>query len=152
MILALFDEAVAWLVAREQPGQWGREPPSQRPETRVRVQEMATGGGLRVAQHDGVTVGALVVGTAPRYAPRREESELYLVLLLVSRKQAGQSIGTHLIDIAVNEARERGAVLLRVDCWAGAPGLIRYYERHAFTRAETFCLNGWDGQILERKL
>lgn len=57
---------------------------------------MATGGGLWVAHHDDITVGALVVGAAPGYAPWREESELYLVLLLVSRRHAGHSIGTHL--------------------------------------------------------
>jgi hypothetical protein len=31
LVLALFDEAVAWLVARGQPGQWGTQPWSQRP-------------------------------------------------------------------------------------------------------------------------
>ena len=31
-LLALFDEAVAWMVARGQEGQWGSRPFSERPE------------------------------------------------------------------------------------------------------------------------
>lgn len=37
---------------------------------------------------------------------------------------------------------------LRVDCWAH-PGLIGFYERQGFTRAERFEVgDGWRGQVL----
>src|SRR3954465_5205598 len=36
-LLALFDEAVAWMVARGQTGQWGDRPFSQRAETGARA-------------------------------------------------------------------------------------------------------------------
>ena len=40
-LLALFDEAVAWMIARGQTGQWGDRLFSERPESRGRVHEMA---------------------------------------------------------------------------------------------------------------
>src|SRR6185436_5960728 len=36
-LVALFDDAVAWLVARGQTGQWGSEPPADVPELYVLV-------------------------------------------------------------------------------------------------------------------
>jgi len=61
VVVALFDDAVAWLVARGQTGQWGSEPFSQRADSRERVHAFATGGGLRIAERDG----------APRDPPAR---------------------------------------------------------------------------------
>src|SRR5207248_2107926 len=49
-LLALFDEAVAWMVARGQPGQWGDRPFSERPEARRRVREFAARPGLWIAE------------------------------------------------------------------------------------------------------
>ena len=45
-VLALFDEAVAWLVARGQPGQWGTEPFSAFPARVERAEAWASSGGL----------------------------------------------------------------------------------------------------------
>ena len=75
-VLALFDEAVEWLVARGQTGQWGSEPFSAG-EKRVAVAaEWASGGGLRVAEdEDGEAVGAIVLGARPAWvSPRRRPS------------------------------------------------------------------------------
>lgn len=147
-VLDLFDEAARWLVARGQTGQWGAEPPSDRPATRRRVERMAAGGGLRIAEREGVAVGAVSVGAAPDYVPRVPQAELYIELLLASRRHAGQGIGAHLIAVAREIARAGDAEVLRVDCWAGAPGLVRWYERQGFRPAGTFAIEGWTGQIL----
>jgi len=61
-LLALFDDAVAWLVARDQTGQWGSEPFSERPKTVERVETWAASGGLWFAVEDGVDAGAIVLG------------------------------------------------------------------------------------------
>ena len=149
-LLGLFDEAVAWMVARGQAQQWGAEPWSGDPAARERVAGLIGGGGLRVAQRDGEDVGALIVGRAPPHVPAIAESELYIELLLVSRRFAGARIGERLVQRAVAEARERGVAVLRVDCWAGAPTLVAWYEARGFTRAGTFTADvrgGWQGQV-----
>src|SRR3954451_24685127 len=56
-LLALFDEAVAWMVARGQTGQWGDRPFSERAETRARVREFAEHPGLWIAERDGEPLG-----------------------------------------------------------------------------------------------
>jgi GNAT superfamily N-acetyltransferase len=149
VLLGLFDEAVAWLVARGQTGQWGAEPFSARPSTAERVRSWARGGGLRVAQEDGEAVGALVLGRRPAWVPPVPEAERYVEALVTSRRHAGRGVGAALLRRAREEARAGGVALLRVDCWAGAPGLVAWYERQGFTRAGTFEVDGWRGQVLE---
>lgn len=107
MLLRLFDEAIEWLVTRDQTGQWGSEPYSSRADGVEQVQRLAAGGGLRIAELDDQPVGALVIGSAPAYVPAVENRELYIQLLLTSRRHAGQSIGTRLIEQAIIEARQR---------------------------------------------
>ena len=52
-LLALFDEAVAWMVARGQERQWGDRPFSERPDALRRVRGMARHEGLWIAELDG---------------------------------------------------------------------------------------------------
>jgi GNAT superfamily N-acetyltransferase len=124
-VVALFDEAVAWLVERGQTGQW-RATFSERPSLHERVHEFRIGGGLYIAEREDIPVGVLVVGPAPAYAPPTPVPELYIILLVSSRRSAGQGIGGALVDKAVDLAYERGAEVLRVDCWAhaGAGALV----------------------------
>ena len=151
-VIALFDEAVAWLVDRGQTGQWGATPFSERPGIRERVDEFRVGGGLHIAERRGSPVGVLVVGAAPAYAPPAPVPELYIILLLSSRRLAGRGIGGALVNRAVELGYERSAEVLRVDCWAHAPGLVRWYEKQGFSRSNRFELNGWQGQIFTMEL
>lgn len=146
-ILALFDEAVGWMVQRGQPGQWGARPFSERPETRARVREFAEHPGLWIAEHDGEPVGALIVGVRPRHVAPIERSELYIELLISARRHAGNGIGARLARRADEIAVERGVEVLRVDCWAGAPTLVGWYQAQGFTPAGTFDVRGWIGQV-----
>ncbi len=57
-----------------------------------------------------------------------------------------------LINKAIELGYERKAEILRVDCWAHAPGLVRWYEKQGFTRSNRFELNGWQGQIFTMEL
>jgi GNAT superfamily N-acetyltransferase len=147
LLLAWFDEAVRWMVARGQPGQWGSAPFSSRPDGPERVSRLAGGGGLRIAELNREPVAALVVGCAPDYVSPADRPELYIVLVLTSRQHAGKGIGARLVQRAIDEARCADRAILRVDCWAGAPGLMRWYERQGFQRTETFDVNGWAGQV-----
>ena len=146
-VLDLFDEAVAWLVARGQTGQWGTEPFSAFERRIERVREWAGGDGLRIAEISGVPVGALVLGRRAPWVEPTEEPELYVEALVTSRRDAGQDIGGALIRRAVEETRAAGLRLLRVDCWAGAPPLVAWYERQGFIRSGTFVVDGWQGQV-----
>jgi GNAT superfamily N-acetyltransferase len=150
-LLALFDDAVAWLVARGQAGQWGEEPFSARPATVQRAHEWAAGGGLRLAvDGDGAPVGAIVVGEHNEYVPGPTRPELYVQVLLAASTHRGEGIGAALVERAAEEARAAGAEVLRVDCWAGVPELAAHYERLGFHRTGTFDVGGWPGVILER--
>jgi GNAT superfamily N-acetyltransferase len=151
-LLDMLDEAVRWMVARGQVEQWGSEPWSERPERRARAQGLAGGGGLRIAELDGRPVGALVVGRAPDYVPPAAGSELYVELLVTSRVHAGQGIGAALLRHAVAQARAAGCDELRVDCWAGAPPLVAYYEDQGFTRSGRFEVYGKTCQLFTMPL
>ena len=87
-----------------------------------------------------------------RYAPPAPVQELYIILLLSSRRYVGRGIGGALVNKAIELGYERKAEILRVDCWAHAPGLVRWYEKQGFTRSNRFELNGWQGQIFTMEL
>jgi GNAT superfamily N-acetyltransferase len=147
-VVTLFDEAIEWLVGRGLVGQWGEAAFSARPEMRTRIERMLSDHEVRIAEHGGETVGAVVVGPAPHYVPQSELPELYVELLISARRLAGNAIGARLLAATVQLAHERGAKLVRVDCWADAPRLVRFYERQGFVRDGRFDLDGWRGQIL----
>ena len=151
-VVAMFDEAVDWLVDRGQTGQWGATPFSERPGLRERVHGFEIRGGLYIAERDGEPVGVLVLGPAPAYAPPASVPELYIILLLSSRSLAGHGIGHALVNRAAELGYERKAEVLRVDCWAHAPGLVRWYEKQGFERSGRFELNGWQGQVFTMRL
>ena len=147
-VLALFDEAVAWLTARGQTGQWGSEPWSRRASAVARADEWAAGDGLWLAGDGDRVVGALVVGNRPPHVAPIAESELYVVALVTSRARAGEGIGARLLAHAAALARDAGVGVLRVDCWAGAPPLVAFYEGQGFARSGSFAVGGWRGQVL----
>ena len=151
-VIGLFDEAVAWMVARGQTGQWGTEPMSRNPKMVARVRDWAADDGLWMAEDGGAPVGALVVGERPEHVHAAGEPELYVELLLSSRARAGEGIGARLLEHAVALARDAGVPLLRVDCWAGAPKLVGFYEAQGFVRDGTFDVGGWPGQVFSMRL
>lgn len=149
-LLGLFDGAVAWLVARDQPGQWGSEPFSARDSARAHVAELCSSGELRVASLDGEDVAALALGSRPPHVAPIDRPELYINLLLVSRAHAHRGIGEGLVERALAEARAQGVEVVRVDCWAGAPSLVAWYEARGFVRSSRFTVKGdWTGQVFE---
>ena len=153
-LLFLFDEAVQWLTARGLEGQWGSQPWSERPESQKLVLEMTTNSGFTVAEIGPDTVGALIISDdPPPYVPAASEPDLYIDLLLVSRRYTGHRIGSTLLDYARTECRNRGRTLLRLDCWAGGNReLVRYYEGEGFTPTDVFRQGDWPGQLLVQQL
>ncbi|WP_158887021.1 GNAT family N-acetyltransferase [Amycolatopsis anabasis] len=153
-LMKMFDGAVAWLVERGRPGQWGTEPFSGNPKREKRVHGMATSGGLAIAEIGGEPAGATcLVETPPAHIPPVAERELYIDLLITAREHTGRGVGGALIEHAREETRRRGISLLRVDCWAGGGGdLVRYYVGQGFTPTVQFEVNGWIGQVFEQRV
>ncbi|WP_027928558.1 GNAT family N-acetyltransferase [Amycolatopsis benzoatilytica] len=153
VLLGFFDEAVEWLVARGSAGQWGAEPWSGIPKRVERVREYAADPEFRMAEVGGKPAGALVLGRVMPYAPQVDEPELYVRLLITSRRFAGHRVGSRLLRHSMDEAKRRGIELVRVDCWAGGDGdLPRYYQSQGFTPTEQFTVDGWLGQVLEQRV
>ena len=153
-LLGFFDEAVEWLVARGSSKQWGTEPWSRVPKRIERVKGMAADPGLRIAVVDGEAAGALIVSEEhDPHVPAVDERELYIRLLITSRRFTGRRVGGRLLEYALDEARRRGIGLVRVDCWAGGDGeLQRYYESHGFRPTVRFTVDAWVGQVLEQRV
>ncbi|WP_326958030.1 GNAT family N-acetyltransferase [Amycolatopsis sp. NBC_01286] len=154
ILLRFFDEAVEWLVARGSSKQWGTEPWSGVPKRVERVQGMAADPGLRIAMVEGRPAGALIVSEDhDPHVPAVDERELYVRLLITSRRFTGQRVGGRLVEYALDEAKRRGIDLVRVDCWAGGDGdLQRYYESQGFKPTVRFDVDGWTGQVLEQRV
>jgi GNAT superfamily N-acetyltransferase len=150
-VLALLDGAVAWLVAHGRTGQWGDQPWSASDARVARIRGMVEGNELLLLERGGAAVAALAHGPAAHdYVPPAAEPEDY-VLLLVS-DPAARGAGRRLLDESWTRARAAGVRRQRVDCYAGDDGkLVRFYESAGFTRTEPFEVNGWPGQLLERR-
>ncbi len=155
-VVGMFDEAVEWLVARGSQGQWGTEPFSAFPERVERERRRVAEGKLWVAEEDGTVVGALGLDEEPtRYVEPVAERELYVHLLLTSRRHRGRGIGAALLAHARARAVERGIGLMRVDCWDGGDGrLAAYYRDQGFTPSHPFTVApaGWRGLVLTLRL
>jgi GNAT superfamily N-acetyltransferase len=152
-VLGLLDDATAWLASIGRTGQWGTQPRSANLRSVAQITGWAQTGRLHLAHIDGKVAGALAVGEAMPYVPPATEPELYVNLLVTSRAYAGRGVGARLLDHARGIAVERGAHLLRVDCYGGDDrALVRYYERQGFTATDTFAVGEWPGQLLVRRL
>lgn len=153
-LLGMFDEAVAWLAARGRTGQWGEKPWSTEPRRVRQVRSTVGEGDLWIAEIGGRAVGGIVLGPhPPPHVPESEESEVYVHLLITSRRFAGLGVGSHLLAHAREHAARQGISLLRVDCWGGGDRrLVEYYRGAGFTPTVTFDRNGWSGQVLQLRL
>lgn len=107
-----------------------------------------------VAERDGLGLcGAIILGEDHDFVPAAAGEELYVRVLIGSRRPEGKGVGRFLLGFADDEANRLGVPLLRVDCYGGGQGdLVRFYESAGYERTETFKVKEWPGQILERRL
>ena len=150
-VMALFDAAVAWLAAQGRTGQWGDQPWSASADRVDRIRRMIEGNELLLLDRDGATVAALAHGPAAHdYVPAATDREDFVLLLVADPAVRGG--GRRLLDESWTRARADTVERQRVDCYAGDDGkLVRFYESAGFTRTETFEVEGWPGQLLERR-
>lgn len=154
LMLAMLDGAVAWLAANGRTGQWGSEPWSRDPSRVERIGAIARDDELWVAEVDGGPAGVMAVSSGPpRYVEPIDEPELYITLLVTGRAFAGHGVGSALIAKAKDEARAKGAGLLRVDCYRGDDRrLVEYYQRNGFEPVAEFTVGDWPGQLLSQQV
>ena len=151
-LLALFDDAVAWLVARADRAM-GRQAVLRRPREAVASSELRRARRALVRERRIRRVRRRHrPRRCSRLRPGRDLPELYVQVMITAAAWRGQGVGARLIDHAIEIARERGADQLRVDCWAGVPELPAAYERLGFVRTGSFEVRGWRGAILVRRL
>lgn len=154
-IIAMGDEAIAWMVSRGNIYQWGDLPWSQSSWRQASIRNMIAEADVWIAELDGEPVGVMITNDRPvQHVEPIDEPEVYVWFLLTSRRHAGKKIGSQLLDKAVSIAREKGVSLVRVDCYAGNNGeLVRYYERNGFVKSSTFtAINDWPGQVLSQRI
>ncbi|MEU1724544.1 GNAT family N-acetyltransferase [Nonomuraea sp. NPDC005692] len=152
VLLTMFDSAITWLVSQNRTGQWGTQPFTGDPRRTQQAADWLAGGGMRIAEIDGQPAGCIVVGDALPYVTPATEPELYVQVLVIDQRHAGRAIGRHLLQWALQEARDRGLGLVRVDCYAGDDErLIAYYESCGFTRDQPFTVGEWPGMILRQR-
>ena len=153
-VMRLMDEAVAWLAAAGRPGQWGTEPLSGRQKSVDHMRKEVADNDLWLARINGEVVGAMLLGDHPRYYINPvAEPEIYLHLLVASRRHIGAGIGRALVVKAIALAMEEGIGLIQVDCYAGDDRkLVTAYERLGFTPTTAFKVENWPGQLLELRL
>ncbi|MGH3379680.1 MAG: GNAT family N-acetyltransferase [Actinoallomurus sp.] len=153
-IMAMLDGAVAWLAENGRSGQWGTEPFSTLPQRVESIAERTRTDSIWIAEVDGSPAGAMATSPEPvPYVDAVDEPELYITLLVTGRAFAGRGVGAALLAHARDEARRRGAGLVRVDCYAGGEGrLVGYYRRNGFTPVETFSVGEWPGQVLSLRV
>jgi ribosomal protein S18 acetylase RimI-like enzyme len=156
-VIALFDEAVAWLVSRGITGQWGTTPFSELPAMRARFHEWITEGTLFIARVDGVLVGTVVLSERiPGYAlhvlPEFPEHAFYLEALATSRALAGRGIGRDLLRWAEDYAVAKGKRAIWLDCWADNSALVAYYTGAGLVPQRDFMVGNWRGVLFHKRL
>jgi GNAT superfamily N-acetyltransferase len=160
-LIARYDERVAWLVEQGRTGQWGTTPFSEVPHWCELIASRVTGGDSWVAEDDGVLVGAITLGSKPPlYVEAVDEPEVYVSGLISAPGPAGRGVGAVLWQQAEAVARERGAALLRLDCYDGDEDdkLVRYYESRGFAYVRPLVVHflesnsDYFGALMERRL
>jgi GNAT superfamily N-acetyltransferase len=174
------NSCIAWLVnEKDTPEQWGAK--TWGVEDDGQHTDKFIGFGINAVEmvppgkSERVTVALYGTGSRMPYVPKdpklgegEEEdlsSEHYLKVLIVHRKYKGHKLGERLIQMAKQEAKEKGKEVLRLDCYRslekdGVPtdGLVKYYERNGFKPVRPFTVwvesrqINWPGMLLEMKL
>jgi predicted phosphodiesterase len=145
-VLALLEEAAAWLTARGidqwQPGSFSQ------PQLAAGISR----GEVYLARRGDEAVGtitlqwwdALVWGELPAAAG--------YVHNLATRRAAAPGLGALLLGWAEQQAAAAGKHYLRLDCMADNMHLRRYYERTGFIDRGRLSMHGWNRQRYEKRL
>jgi GNAT superfamily N-acetyltransferase len=126
-ISAILEEARQWLIQRGIPDQW----PTPMPDPVLA--ERIAGHQVYVAHINDHYIGTFsLFWSDPEVWGAQPDNAGYLHGLAIRRSVANKGIGVYLIDAASRLVATTGRVYLRLDCWAGNPGLMQYYAGLGF--------------------
>ena len=139
VILNLVNEASDWLRTKD-TDQWSKPWPSEAGRDARIIRGLADGKTWLVGDHTAADVMpvATITCRAEGNDDLWQEEELsvpacYVSRLVVSRKYAGQQLGTALVDWAAAQANnEYQAEFVRIDVWTSNNSLHNYYEKRGF--------------------
>jgi len=132
VVMAILDEAAAWLVAKG-IDQW----PSPQPQGLWRkIERSIEASTVYVVYHEGheEPIATLRLEWNDGYWPEDAELGGYIHSLAIRTAAHGQGIGKAIIEWAKMEVQARGRHYLRLDCLARNPNLCGYYEKLGFSR------------------
>lgn len=138
-VLALLDEAAAWLKSRD-IDQWPASFSGDATWRTDRIRSYIEHGLTYLARdQSGRAVGTFTLTPAadPQFAhgwPDGPDNAGYLFRMAVSRSAAGHDLGGQLLDWATREVGRWGKRWLRIDVHRLNPQLQEYYRRHGFTK------------------
>lgn len=142
---ALLDEATEWVAERGWSDQWPL--PFPRDEIAAAIER----GDVYVAEVDGEIVATVtLLWEDPMYWGDRPADAAYVHKLAVRRANAGQRIGSAIVEWADRTAAEAGRDFLRLDCLGDNPDIREYYERLGFEHRGDLLVNGRNMAIYER--
>lgn len=146
-VLAVLDEAAAWLQSIGMREQW---PPVVSEDERflTQVTRLVGEGRFYVASSEGDAVGVFNLRDEPNLdggpsgywtLEDLKQPAVYLFQLAVRRSVASQGVAASMLQWAFETAQRRERTL-RLDCWAGNERLRRYYLDAGFQH-----LGDWEG-------
>jgi ribosomal protein S18 acetylase RimI-like enzyme len=146
-VLAILEEATAWLHGRGIVGQW--------PATFQRqwVADQIKRGEVYLALRDLQAIGTLRLQWSDRATWGNVPNDAgYVHGLAIRRAVAGQGVGVQMLRWAERAAAAAGRRYLRLDCWAENQELCRYYERAGFTSRGQIDVRGWKCALFELEI
>ncbi len=154
VVLGIFDEAVAGMVAQGNVKQWGTAPFSEVSRIVERFREWLANDTFYVALKDEKAVGAICVNCSyPPYCWQdAPDNCAYVHPFATSPSVRGQGVGRVLLRFVEEYARQQGKPYLRLDCFAENPKLPAYYENEGFVACGEFSVGDWQGRMFEKSL
>jgi ribosomal protein S18 acetylase RimI-like enzyme len=132
LVIAILDEAAAWLQSRG-IRQWPSPPP---PRIWTVMTQAVAQRHVYVArtQRDGDPIGTLrLTWTEPALWPHDPDGAGYVHHLAIRNHVRGYGVGALLLEWAKHHIRGAQKRYIRLDCWGENPALCQYYEQLGFT-------------------
>lgn len=151
-VLDLVLEAAAWLAARVSD-QW-QYPPAVHARTICR--DIGRGYVWLVENAAGTAVATATLNdyADPEFWTARDDpgSALYVHRMVVRRAEAGNELGSAMLDWASRRATDAAKQWLRLDAWSSSIPLHRYYLDHGFHQVRTLHLHHrGSGALFQRR-
>ncbi|MEM7530999.1 MAG: GNAT family N-acetyltransferase [Chloroflexota bacterium] len=147
--ITLLDEVGEWLWNKGVK-QWE---PGEHREKEAQLRTLVERGCLVLAYDEERLAGGCILSEIlPEEWPEGFDDGLVLGSFVVARFAAGQGIGCHIIQGAIDFAVKHQQPAIRLDCWEGNDFLKAYYQREGFTMLAPIHLADYSIRLFEIKI